>query len=88
MSFAGGPGRLHEFGLALAFRTSARRALVARQWPHAAGARCRAITRTSRTPVVLALNDDSIVFDRHTIFGDDARRTPFLVHLEENEVRR
>jgi len=35
-------------------------------------------TRTPRTPVVLALSDDGVVFDRHYVVGDDAQGTPRL----------
>ncbi|MBL8383811.1 MAG: exo-alpha-sialidase [Burkholderiales bacterium] len=41
-------------------------------------------TRTPRTPVILALSDDGVVFDRHFIVGDDAQGEPripgFLKH--------
>lgn len=33
-------------------------------------------TRNPRTPVVLALSDDGVVFDRHYIVGDDAQGEP------------
>ena len=33
-------------------------------------------TRTPRTPVVLALSDDGVVFDRHYVIGDDAQGEP------------
>ncbi|MFO1312478.1 MAG: exo-alpha-sialidase [Burkholderiales bacterium] len=33
-------------------------------------------TRTPRTPVVLALSDDGVVFDRHLIVGDGAQGEP------------
>lgn len=33
-------------------------------------------TRTPRTPVVLALCDDGVVFDRHYVIGDDAQGEP------------
>jgi len=33
-------------------------------------------TRTPRTPVVLALSDDGVVFDRHFVIGDDAQGEP------------
>lgn len=33
-------------------------------------------TRTPRTPVVLAVSDDGVVFDRHYIVGDDAQGEP------------
>jgi hypothetical protein len=42
--------------------------------PPAAGA--APSTRTPRTPVVLALSDDGITFDRHYILGDEAQGVP------------
>jgi len=33
-------------------------------------------TRTPRTPVVLALSDDGVVFDRHYVLGDEAQGEP------------
>lgn len=44
--------------------------------PPAAGA--APSTRTPRTPVVLALSDDGVVFDRHFIVGDEPQGVPRL----------
>ena len=33
-------------------------------------------TRTPRTPLVLALSEDGVVFDRHFVIGDDAQGVP------------
>ena len=44
--------------------------------PPAAGA--APSTRTPRTPAVLALSEDGVVFDRHYVFGDDVQGTPRL----------
>jgi hypothetical protein len=46
--------------------------------PAPPGAGIAPSTRTPRTPVVLALSDDGVVFGRHYVLGDDAQGEPRL----------